>query len=162
MSCQDWNDWKSIAFEAIAHISFFIFYFFPLPDQPLAEAHAASVSSGGTSFAAPHAAGVAAQILALTEARQGGFLKRKLCYTEIAQCIRRPFCWMIDASFPVKSFNTVTGTFFLESFRERVLLSMLLCTGPSSPSHLWPHLPCIEVNISAMVPHRDAWQRCMT
>ncbi len=29
---------------------------------------------------------------------------------------------------------------------------MLLCPGSSSPSHLWPHWPCMEV-ISAVLPH---------
>ena len=38
---------------------------------------------------------------------------------------------------------------------------MLHSPCSSSPSHLWPHWPCIEV-ISAMLPHRDAWWKCMT
>ncbi len=39
-------------------------------------------------------------------------------------------------------------------------IAALVFTGSSSPSHLWPHWPCMEV-ISAMVAHRDIMQNTL-
>ncbi len=44
-----------------------------------------------------------------------------------------------------------------QMYQERVLLSMMLCPGSSSPSQFWPLWPGME-DMSAMTPYWDTWR----